>query len=92
MLGVRFDLLSHAHDAQIDAAIEGVKVALLAQVKDSLARQRPVRMRGERLEQIELERCHRNLLADLIGQPMGGQVEHAAADANSLGAQVGSAR
>src|SRR6185312_7829311 len=66
MLGIGLDLLAQPHDAQIDAAIERIPVALI-EVQDPLARQRPVRMLGERLQQIVFERRHRDLDPSLVG-------------------------
>src|SRR5512138_2707005 len=44
MFRVRLDLLAQAHDAQVDAAVERIPVALAVQVEDALARLRAVRM------------------------------------------------
>ena len=46
-------------------------------------------MFGERLQQVELERRHRHFTAMLVGQPMRGEIEHAAPDAHARGADVG---
>src|SRR5690349_8731015 len=53
MLGIGLDLLAQPHDAQVDAAIERIPVALLVEVQDPLARQRAIWVRGKRLQQVE---------------------------------------
>src|SRR5215831_16471180 len=55
MLRIGLDLFAQAHDAKVDAAVEGISVALLMQVEDLVSRQWPVRMLRERLEQVEFQ-------------------------------------
>src|SRR5262245_37528358 len=92
MLGIGLDLLAQPQHAQIDAAIERVPIALLAYPQDALAREGAVRVSGERLQQVELERRHRDFLSLLVGQPVRGEVEHALPDAHALGAELGARR
>ena len=61
-------------------------------IQDAFARERPVGLLRQRLQEIELERGHRHLFARLVGEPVGGEVEHAASDAHPFRADVGAAR
>src|SRR6185437_6956146 len=88
MLGIGLDLLAQPHDAQIHAAVERVPVPLLVEIQDALARQRAVGVFGERLQQIEFQRRHRDLCALLVDKPAGGNVEHAPPDSYAGGAEL----
>src|SRR4029453_12506998 len=91
MLGVGLDLLAQPHDAQVHAAVERIPITLLLEIQDTFTRKSPVRVFRKRLQQIELERRHRHLCPLLIGEPMRGEVEHAASDPHAFGAEVGAA-
>jgi hypothetical protein len=62
VLGIGFDLLAQPQDAEVDAAIERVPVALLAEVQDAFARKRLVRDARRTPSAVELERRHRHFL------------------------------
>src|SRR5438067_13398627 len=81
MVGIGLDLLAQTHDAQIHAAVEWVPIPFLVEIQDAFARQRPIGVFRKRLEQVELQRGHRDLFALLIREPVCSEVEHASSDA-----------
>src|SRR5437899_6957142 len=60
---VRFDFAPDSHDSQIDGAIEGFGVARIGQLQQALARQHPLRIGREHLEQAEFGSGQRMLVA-----------------------------
>src|SRR6478736_10350666 len=92
MLRIRLDLLAQPHDPKIHAAVERIPIPLFVEIQNMFARKSPIRMFGERLEEVELERRHRHFSALLIGQPVRSDIQHAATDAHSCGPDVGPSR
>src|SRR5690606_35448292 len=82
LLRVVLELAAQAGDADADGAIEGVPVAVLGQVEQLVAGQRPVRTLGEGLQQVELHGGQIDLPAVLVQLPAALQIQPEAPQAD----------
>ena len=91
MLGIGLDLLAQPHDAQVDAAVERIPVALLVRFR---MRSRDSGRFGCSASAFSRSNSSGDIGTSapcLVGEPVRGEVEHAAADAHPLGADLGAA-
>src|SRR5437867_2081055 len=72
---VDLDLAPDAHDAQIDGSVEGFGVARIGQLQQPFARQHPLRIGREHFQQAEFGRRQRVLVAFVVAQRLGFEVE-----------------
>ncbi len=79
---IRLDLAADAGDAHVDRAVERVRVARIGEVEQPLAREHALGIVGERLEQRELGRRERVLVAVVVAQQVRVEVEPLGAEAH----------
>src|SRR6266849_32702 len=72
---VRFDLAADSHDPQIDGAVEGLAVARVGQFQQALAREHPLRIGRENLEQAEFGSGQRMFIALVVAQRLRLEIE-----------------
>ena len=83
--GIGLDLAPQPRDADVDAAIERLPVLVVGEIEQLIAREHPVGMLDERLQQVELHAGDRHLLAVGVVQPVRLEIEPAGADRHRRG-------
>src|SRR4051794_16950123 len=72
---VRLDLAADAGDADVDRAVESLRVARLRQIEQPLARKHTFRIFGESLEKTELRGRQWMLVSLLVAERAGVEIE-----------------
>src|SRR5262245_18893200 len=75
MGGVGLDLAADAHDPQVDRPVEGLRVAGIGQFQQPVARENPLGIGGEDLQQTVFRGRERMLVALVVAQRLGVVVE-----------------